>query len=208
MGAQAAGLDVTPPPPPPWSRSCWQEGKGSFTSLRINLLFHSHFLFVLSKIIREKKRGGGGAILISPQNPLSTPLGIFYFHDSFFKAACPPVWGTGTAAAAGGGSQARRIQTCLLEDRLCAGRKVQGTVSFFRAGGSKGYLQVNQSNCRLQYFITDQLCRERRGVLPAAPVPRGYWMPPPILPLQFHMKPLISTSLTQSCFWELLTGPY
>lgn len=59
MGAQAAGLDVTPPPPP-WSRSCWQEGKGSFTSLRINLLFHSHFLFVLSKIIREKKRGGGG----------------------------------------------------------------------------------------------------------------------------------------------------
>lgn len=78
----------------------------------------------------------------------------------------------------------------------------------FRAGGSRDYLQVNQSNCRLQYLITDQLCRGRSGALPAAPVPRGYRMLPLILPLQFHTKSLISAYLAQSCFWEQLTGPY
>lgn len=48
----------------------------------------------------------------------------------FSKQRSLQVWGTGTAAAAAGGSQARQIQTCLLEDRPREGRKVQGMASF------------------------------------------------------------------------------
>lgn len=143
-GARPAGLDKAPPFAP---GSAGKEGKRSFASLCTDLLHHSLFSSVLSKIIWKKKKIKKKKSKYYHKTHFLLLSVCFLFMRGCSKQRSLQVWATGSAAAAGGG-QARQTQTCLLEDRPHAGRKVQGTASFLGrreqelVTGDSGQLQV------------------------------------------------------------------